>query len=63
MEPQDTSSLFAMLGYVLITVAGAILMVGGAFAAVRRFAWRLFWLGIFAAVVAAIGPQWWPGQS
>ena len=60
MTPQSFTALFGMFAQLILMLSGACLIVGGIFPAVRRFALRLFLLGIFVAVVGSIGYQWLP---
>lgn len=57
MTQQNISAIFASLGYLLILLSGACMMVGFISGA-RRLAGRLFLLGIFSAIVASVGAQW-----
>lgn len=60
MTVQNFTALFGGLAQLIIVSAGACLIAGGMFPAVRRFALRLFLLGIFVAVIGSIGHQWLP---
>lgn len=60
MTEQNFTALFGMFAQLIIMLSGACLIVGGVFPAGRRFALRLFFLGIFLVVVGSIGYQWLP---
>ncbi len=60
MTAYGFTALFGQFAQLVIMFSGACLMVGGVFPAVRRFALRLFLLGILLAVVGSIGGQWLP---
>jgi len=58
MPESNFIALFFLLAQSTIMLSGACLIVGGVFPVVRRFAFRLFLLGLFLAVVASVGYPW-----
>jgi hypothetical protein len=60
MTAQNFTALFGGFAQLIIMLSGVCLIVGGVSPVVRRFALRLFFLGIFVAVVGSIGYQWLP---
>jgi hypothetical protein len=60
MTTQSFTAIFGTITQIAIMLSGLGLIVGGSFPSVRRLAWRIFFLGIFLAIVGSIGYQWLP---
>ncbi len=60
MIHQAFTALFGTFAQLIIVLSGMCLMLGGIIRPLRRFALRLFILGVFVAVVGSIGYQWLP---
>lgn len=58
MTQNTFTALFSVVAQLIIMLSGFCLIVGGVFPIVRRFAFRLFLLGILMAIVGSIGYSW-----